>query len=73
MDGAAERRRALEFVAEHFDDHDRSLAASARALAWRSGQPEPGESVGLAARAREHLEREAAANAEPEEDDAPPA
>ena len=73
VDGAAERRRALEFVAEHFDDHDRSLAASARALAWRSGQPAPGESVGLAARAREHLEREAAANAEPEEDDAPPA
>jgi hypothetical protein len=73
VDGAAERRRALEFVAEHFDDHDRSLAASARALAWRSGQPLPGESVGLAARAREHLEREAAANAEPEEDDAPPA
>ena len=74
VDGAAERRRALEFIAEHFDDHDRSLAASARALAWRSGQPAPGESVGLAARAREHLEREAEANAEREgEDDAPPA
>lgn len=66
LDGAAERRRALEFVAEHFDDRDRSLSASARALAWRSGQPAPAESVGLAARAREHLDQEA----ENEEDDA---
>jgi len=69
LDGAAERRRALEFVAEHFDERDRSLAASARALAWRSGKPEPAESVGLAARAREHLDREAARE-EIEEDDA---
>ena len=69
LDGAAERRRALEFVAEHFDDQDRSLAASARALAWRSGQPAPAESVGLAARVREHLEQEAE-NDETEEDDA---
>lgn len=66
LDGAAERRRALEFVAEHFDDRDRSLSASARSLAWRSGQPAPAESVGLAARAREHLDQEA----ENEEDDA---
>jgi hypothetical protein len=69
LDGAAERRRALEFVAEHFDDQDRSLAASARALAWRSGQPAPAESVGLAARVREHLEQEAE-NDETEEGDA---
>jgi hypothetical protein len=66
LDGAAERRRALEFVAEHFDERDRSLAASARALAWRSGQPAPAESVGLAARVRDHLDQETAG----EEDDA---
>ena len=72
LDGAAERRRALEFVAEHFDERDRSLAASARALAWRSGQPAPAESVGLAERVREHLDQEAAAD-ESEEDDATPA
>ncbi len=69
LDGAAERRRALEFVAEHFDGRDRSLAASARALAWRSGQPAPTESVGLAARVREHLDQDAASD-ELEEDDA---
>ena len=72
LDGAAERRRALEFVAEHFDERDRSLAASARALAWRSGQPAPAESVGLAERVREHLDQEAA-NEESGEDDATPA
>ena len=72
LDGAAERRRALEFVAEHFDGRDRSLAASARALAWRSGQPAPTESVGLAARVREHLDQDAA-NDELEEDEATPA
>ena len=70
LDGAAERRRALEFVAEHFDERDRSLAASARALAWRSGKPAPAESVGLAARAREHLDRETASEEVEEEDDA---
>jgi hypothetical protein len=69
VDGTAERRRALEFVAEHFDEQDRSLAASARALAWRSGQPAPADSVGLAARVREHLEQETE-NEEAEEDDA---
>jgi hypothetical protein len=69
LDGAAERRRALEFVAEQFDERDRSLAASARALAWRSGQPAPNESVGLAARVREHLDRETA-NEKVDEDDA---
>ena len=69
LDGAAERRRALEFVAEHFDERDRALAASARALAWRSGKPAPAESVGLAARVREHLDRETAGK-EVEEDDA---
>lgn len=72
LDGAAERRRALEFVAEHFDERDRSLAASARALAWRSGQPAPAESVGLAERVREHLDQEGATE-EREEDDATPA
>ena len=72
LDGAAERRRALEFVAEHFDERDRSLAASARALAWRSGQPAPAESVGLAERVREHLDQEAATE-ESEENDATPA
>ena len=72
LDGAAERRRALEFVAEHFDERDRSLAASARALAWRSGQPAPAESVGLAERVREHLDQEAASE-ESEADDATPA
>jgi hypothetical protein len=69
LDGAAERRRALEFVAEHFDERDRSLAASARALAWRSGKPAPAESVGLAARVREHLDQETASD-HVEEDDA---
>lgn len=69
LDGAAERRRALEFVAEHFGERDRSLAASARALAWRSGKPEPDESIGLAARVRKHLDRETRAE-EVEEDDA---
>ena len=69
LNGAAERRRALEFIAEHFDERDRSLAASARALAWRSGQPEPVDSVGLAARVREHLDRESSSE-EVEEDDA---
>jgi hypothetical protein len=58
VDGAAERRRALEFIAEHFDESDRSLAASARDLAWRSDRPAPSESVELAARAREHLVEE---------------
>ena len=64
VDGAAERRRALEFIAEHFDESDRSLAASARDLAWRSDRPAPSESVELAARAREHLVEET-----PEEED----
>ena len=73
LDGAAERRRALEFVAEHFDERDRPLAASARALAWRSGKPAPAESVGLAARVREHLDRETAREDVEEEDDATPA
>jgi hypothetical protein len=68
IDGAAERRRALEFVAEYFDEQDRSLAASARALAWRSGQPAPADSVGLATRVREHLEQDAE-NEDGEEDD----
>lgn len=69
LDGAAERRRALEFVAEHFDERDRALAASARALAWRSGKPAPAESVGLAARVREHLDQETTSE-KVEEDDA---
>ncbi|MDF2693317.1 MAG: hypothetical protein K0S65_1700, partial [Labilithrix sp.] len=54
------------------DERDRSLAASARALAWRSGQPAPAESVGLAERVREHLDQEAATE-ESEENDATPA
>jgi hypothetical protein len=69
IDGAAERRRALEFVAEHFDEQDRSLAASARSLAWRSGKPAPADSVGLAARVREHLAQEAADEERAREED----
>ena len=71
LDGAAERRRALEFVAEHFDERDRS-SRRRRARSPGARASPPAESVGLAERVREHLDQEAATE-ESEEDDATPA
>ena len=55
QDGTADRRRALELVAEALAGRDEGLAANARALAWREDSPPPSETNGLAAQARTAL------------------
>lgn len=54
-DGTADRRRALELVADALAGRDEGLAANARALAWSEHDPPPSETTGLAARARTAL------------------
>lgn len=54
-DGAADRRRALELVAEALAGRDEELAANARALAWSEHVPPPPLTSGLATRARTAL------------------
>jgi hypothetical protein len=55
QDGTADRRRALELVADALAGRDEGLAANARALAWSEHDPPPSETTGLAARARTAL------------------
>lgn len=54
--GVADRRRALELVAEHLADRDPQLAQVARAMAWSEDLPPMAETGGLAARVRSALE-----------------
>lgn len=54
-DGVADRRRALELVAEALAGRDEELAANARALAWSEHSPPPSTTTGLASRARAAL------------------
>lgn len=78
--GAADRRKALELVAEAMEERDdRRLARRARGMAWSEDVPVPGETKGLAAEVRALLEEEervaaelaaAAAAEERTEDDA---
>ena len=59
MDGAADRRRALQLVAEMlFERGDLTLARAARALAWSEAIPGVRETSGLAADARSALGEE---------------
>jgi hypothetical protein len=55
QDGTADRRRALELVAEALAGRDEELAAAARTLAWSEHAPPPSDTTGLAARARAAL------------------
>jgi hypothetical protein len=55
QDGMADRRRALELVADALVGRDEDLAANARALAWSEHDPPPSETTGLAASARTAL------------------
>jgi hypothetical protein len=56
MDGVADRRRALQLVAEMlFERGDVTLARAARALAWSEASPGVRETSGLAADARSAL------------------
>lgn len=58
-DGAEDRRRALELVAEVLGEHgDPDLARSARVLAWSEQEPVVEETTGLAQRVRSKLELE---------------
>jgi hypothetical protein len=52
-DGAPDRRRALELVADELAARDARLARRARSLAWSEDVPPPEETRGVAARARE--------------------
>ncbi len=57
--GAADRRKALELVAEAMEERDdRRLARRARGMAWSEDVPVPGETKGLAAEVRALLEEE---------------
>ena len=59
MDGAADRRRALQLIAEMlFERGDLTLARAARALAWSEASPGVRETSGLAADARSALGEE---------------
>lgn len=60
-DGAEDRRRSLELVAEVLDEHDdaRDLALSAKVLAWSERDPAVEDTSGLAARVRTKLLEEA--------------
>jgi hypothetical protein len=57
-DGVADRRRALELIADELEARDARLARRARALAWSEGLPPPVETIALAASAREVLGEE---------------
>jgi hypothetical protein len=61
-DGAEDRRRSLELVAEVLEEHDdaRDLALSAKVLAWSERDPAVEDTSGLAARVRSKLLEEAA-------------
>jgi hypothetical protein len=61
-DGAEDRRRSLELVAEVLEEHDdaRDLALSAKVLAWSERDPAVEDTSGLAARVRTKLLAEAA-------------
>ena len=54
-DGTAERRRALELVADALDARDGKLAIRARRLAWSEETPPPETTSGLATEARDVL------------------
>lgn len=61
-DGAEDRRRSLELVAEALNEWgDDELARSARVLAWSEDEPAVEDTTGLAARVRATLEEEEAA------------
>jgi hypothetical protein len=67
--GAEERRRSLELVAEALDEFgDDDLARAARTLAWSEGVPEVEATAGLATRVRTTLVEELAADEEDEEE-----
>jgi hypothetical protein len=51
-DGAEDRRRALELVAEVLVDDQPALARAARALAWSEDAPRVADTSGLASRVR---------------------
>ncbi|HLG10025.1 MAG TPA: hypothetical protein VI409_15260 [Gaiellaceae bacterium] len=58
-DGAEERRRSLELVAESLEEWgDEDLAGWARVLAWSEGAPQVEETADLATRVRAALELE---------------
>jgi hypothetical protein len=61
-DGAEDRRRSLELVAEVLEEHDDALdlALSAKVLAWSERDPAVEDTSGLAARVRTKLLEEAA-------------
>jgi hypothetical protein len=61
-DGAEDRRRSLELVAEVLADHDgaRDIVRTAKVLAWSEDAPEVGDTSDLAQRVRTRLEEEAA-------------
>jgi len=59
-DGAEDRRRALELVAEELVERDAEIARSARVLAWSEDVPAADETSGLAARVRSAIEEEEA-------------
>jgi hypothetical protein len=61
-DGAEDRRRSLELVAEVLADHDgaRDIVRAAKVLAWSEDAPEVEDTSGLAQRVRTKLEEEAA-------------
>jgi hypothetical protein len=69
-DGAAERRRALELVAEALEERGTlpELVRSARILAWSEDDPEVDETSGVAAQVRTVVEEEQQAAAEAEEE-----
>lgn len=55
QNGSADRRRALELVADELAARDHVLASAARALAWSEDTPPDRETKALAARARDAL------------------
>ena len=61
-DGAEDRRRSLELVAEVLEEHEdaRDLALSAKVRAWSEHDPAVEDTSGLAARVRSKLLEEAA-------------
>jgi hypothetical protein len=61
-DGAEDRRRSLELVAEVLEDHEGAgdIVRRAKVLAWREDAPEVEDTSGLAQRVRTKLEEEAA-------------
>lgn len=62
-DGEADRRRALELVADELGARERELSRAARALAWSEDAPPAGQTRGLAARVRAALRAEGADDA----------